>query len=423
MSRLQSHQISQLHLYQVLHAVRLSQAPMSRADIAQFTGLSQPAVSTLTRRLLDSGALMEVGARPSPGGRRERELTINPDHVWVLGVKISMSCVTMALTDSAGRVRLTQRVPIQPPLSAEQFVRALAKAAGQVLEAIDAKTHDRLAGVGIAVTGLVDSMAGEVLWTPTLQDAGGRIALARMLSEALGLPVFVENDANLLALSELWFGEAARLSHVAVVTLEHGLGLGLLVNGEIHRGYQGLAGELGHVEIVHGGAPCRCGKQGCLEAYVAKYAVVDQACRAGVLDAVAAPSGEIIESTYAELARRALAGDAQAQALFDRQGQLLGQWIGNLAMLVAPERIIVDAGLSGTVPFEPALREALWRVTSRSGLAPAALTLCHHSEEDWARGAAALVLQRLDQSSGVVEVAARHGRGVDRPHAGASPRG
>src|SRR4249920_2163791 len=113
MARLQSRQISQLHLYQVLHAVRLAREPLSRAQICELTGLSQPAVSTLTRRLLESNALVEVGARPSQGGgRRERELAINAEHAWVVGVKVALHQITIALSDFAGGVRNTLKVPL-----------------------------------------------------------------------------------------------------------------------------------------------------------------------------------------------------------------------------------------------------------------------------------------------------------------------
>ncbi|HEX3140683.1 MAG TPA: ROK family protein, partial [Rhizobacter sp.] len=292
MARLSSRHISQLHLYQVLHAVRLNGAPMSRAEISDSTGLSQPAVSSLTRRLLESSALAEVGARPAEGGgRRERELALNPDFVWVVGVNVSLYQLTVTLTDFAGVVRRTRSTPLVTPIQKASLVKRLvAEVRACIAEAGGADVSARLAGVGVALPGFVDSMGDVVHWSAVFATNGSTAVrnLSGSISKELGVPVFIENEANIRALAELWFGQAARLSHVAVVTLEQGLGLGMVINGELYRGRAGLAAELGHMQIEAGGRQCHCGKRGCLEAYVAHYAIVQQGQEAGLL-----PPGEL----------------------------------------------------------------------------------------------------------------------------------
>jgi predicted NBD/HSP70 family sugar kinase len=427
MARLQSRQISQLHLYQVLHAVRLGGSGCSRAEICELTGLSQAAVSTLTRRLLESQALVEASARPSQGGgRRERELAINPDFAWVVGVKVAMHQVTVALTDFAGGVRNTLNVPLQQPLTQSALVRMLSREIETCLAGADGLVRQRLAGVGVALPGFVDSLRGEVHWCPVLKASSNHRVhrLAPALTTAIGVPVFIENDANMLALAEQWFGEAARLSNVAVVTLEQGLGLGLVVNGELYRGHLGLAAELGHMQVEVDGRDCRCGKRGCLEAYVARFAVVRQGQEAGLLPATAGDPGsaggrnagapnlppDAIEAAYANLAAQALAGRAKARHIFERQGRLLGQWIGNVITLMAPQRVILDAGPSvASGLFEPALRQALDQAVAQPHRGKVPLILCHQGDEVWARGAAALVLQRLDESAEIIGAVSRHG--------------
>lgn len=413
MARLQSRQISQLHLYQVLHAMRLAREPMSRAEICETTRLSQPAVSSLTRRLLESGALVEVGARPSlGGGRRERELAINPEHLWVVGVKVSMAQFTITLTDFAGGVRRTAAVRFQAPIAQAALVRLLAREIEACLADADGSVRKRLSGVGVGLAGFVDSMAGEVLWTPIVardERAGAGAQLAQALTDALAVPVFVENDANMLALSEQWFGHGGRLSNVAVVTLELGLGLGLIVNGELLRGHRGMAGELGHVKIEPGGRACRCGQRGCLEAYATKYAVVAQAQEAGLLPPGAMTS-DAIEAGYARLAADAEGGNADAQALFDRQGRLLGLWVGNVVNLLSPQLVVVDTGAGfAAARYERVLREAAREAMALPERREVPLVIGHLDEAVWARGAAALVLQRLDESAEIVDAVTRHG--------------
>jgi predicted NBD/HSP70 family sugar kinase len=234
--------------------------------------------------------------------------------------------------------------------------------------------------------------------------------LAAALEQALEVPVFIENDANMLALAEQWFGDAGGVPHVAVVTLEHGLGLGLVLGGELYRGHGGLAAELGHVQVEAGGRACRCGKSGCLEAYVAHYAIVQQGQEAGLIAAKGELPPAAVEAAYLDLARAAWAGRVQARRIFERQGRLLGRWIANMANLVAPQLVVLGGGPQiATDLYEPALRSALADALALPHRDRLRLLLRHHGDEVWARGAAALVLQRLDESTRIVEAASRHG--------------
>jgi len=425
MVRLQSRQISQLHLYQVLHAVRLAAAPLSRAEICTATGLSQPAVSTLTRRLIESQALKEVGARPSlAGGRREREFVINADYAWVVGVQVAVHQITIARSDFGGSVRRTLKLPLAAPQAPAMLVRRIAQGIEACLASSTADVRERLAGVGVALPGFIDSMRGDVHWSAVLRQPRGKpVALAQALSDAMEVPVLIENDANMLALAEQWSSQAAHLTDLAVLILEHGLGLGVVLNGELYRGRSGLAAELAHVQVEADGLPCGCGKRGCLEAYVTHEAVVRQARAQGLL-AAGESSLEADLAAYAELAAIARAGNARARALFEAQGRTLGQWIGNLVNLFAPQRIAFDGGPTPADDlYGPALHAAVDAavISPERGRVP--LLLRHQGDEVWARGAASLVLQRLDESATIVGSVARHGFESERaaPRGGTSP--
>ena len=410
MAQLSSRQISQLHLYKVLHAVRLRAAPASRAEICEATGLSQPAVSGLTRRLLTSGALIKAGARPSSGGgRREGELSLNPDFVWVVGVNISLYQITVMLTDFAGAVRHTRQSPLITPTTKAALVSRIVKDVRACLA--EAGGPARVAGVGVALPGFVDSIADDVHWSALFESDGPKVVrnLAQAISSRLDVPVFVENDANIRAMAEQWFGRAGGVANVAVITLEQGLGLGLVINGELYRGRAGLAAELAHIQIERGGRECHCGKRGCLEAYVSHYAVVGQGQEAGLL-----PRGDmpphVIDATYEKFALAARDGDKQALAIFKRQGQLLGTWIGNLVNLLAPQLVVLDGGRAVAIGlFEASLRATMEEAMALPHRGQVPLIVSHAGSEAWARGAAALVLQRLDESDEIVAAVSRHG--------------
>jgi predicted NBD/HSP70 family sugar kinase len=152
---------------------------------------------------------------------------------------------------------LPLRVNRQPPSVVADLIHdAIQRAVA------DAGLHvDQIDGIGVGVPGFIDGATGICHWSPVFRDAG--VPFASALRERLQRPVFVDNDANLVALAEHWFGEGTDADELVVVTLEHGVGMGLMLDGRIFRGAHGFAGEFGHTQVVPDGAPCRCGQHGC----------------------------------------------------------------------------------------------------------------------------------------------------------------
>jgi predicted NBD/HSP70 family sugar kinase len=182
----------------------------------------------------------------------------------------------------------------------------------------------------------------------------------------------------------------------------------MMINGELYRGRAGLAAELGHMQIEAEGRQCHCGKRGCLEAYVAHYAIVQQGQEAGLLPAGDLPPQKI-EAAYDRLAGSASAGNSRALRIFQRQGRQLGIWIGNVVNLLAPQLVILDGGRQAAIElFEAPLRAAMDDAMTLPHRGSVPLVIAHESSEAWARGAASLVLQRLDESAEVVASASRH---------------
>jgi predicted NBD/HSP70 family sugar kinase len=205
-----------------------------------------------------------------------------------------------------------------------------------------------------------------------------------MATARLGVPVSVDNDANLLTMAELWFGRGRELSDFAVVTIEYGVGLGLVVDHAPYRGAHGHGMELGHTKVQLDGALCRCGQRGCLEAYVADFALVREAAVA--LDGDLPPRGEVLAALYAQ----AKDGNEAARAIFDRAGRYLALGLANVANLFDPRRIILS-GSRMRYDFLYA-EEMLAEVPGLTLNDPPPIEVNAWDDLVWARGAAALAL-------------------------------
>jgi len=211
----------------------------------------------------------------------------------------------------------------------------------------------------------------------------------------LGLPVQVDNDANLVTLAELWFGAGRGLSDFAVVTIEHGVGMGLVLNHRIYRGAQGLGMELGHTKVQLDGALCRCGQRGCLEAYVADYALAREATTALNWTHKEGQSiGVLLESLH----DHAKAGNPAARSIFRRAGRFLAVGLSNVVNLLDPALIILSGErmrYDYLYATETLLEmESLMIVTGRKR-PPVQI----HAWGDllWAHGAAALALSAVSE--------------------------
>lgn len=313
---------------------------MPRVQVAKELSVSPATVTTLTSELIELGLLEEVAAPrelETGRGRPAVALGVRAAAHYVAGIKLSDREHTAVIVDFAGNLVADIAIPRRPgsmELAAlvdatETLVRKACERAG-----IDAA---RLSAVGLGVPGFVDSARGVVHWSPILSVRHAPLAAAA--AGRLQLPVHIDNDANLVTLAELWFGAGRKLSDFAVVTIEHGVGMGFVLNHRIYRGAQGLGMELGHTKVQLDGALCRCGQRGCLEAYVADYALAREATTALNWGAREAQSVNILlESLY----DHAKAGNAAARSIFRRAGRFLALGLANVVNLFDPELIILS---------------------------------------------------------------------------------
>ncbi|MEM7491146.1 MAG: ROK family protein, partial [Pseudomonadota bacterium] len=371
----------------VYEAVR-SAGRISRAALAKELEVSPGSVTPVVSELLAAGLLRELEDEAQPHGRGRPPVTLGvaPSRGLVAGLKVSDHDYSALLVDLAGQPVAQAGLPRAAEIrTVDGLLDEVAALYARLIEAAGPDAPPVL-GAGLGMPGMVDHASGRMRWSPIVN--GRDVPVGALVAERLNLPVSVDNDTNLLTMAELWFGRGRGLSDFAVVTIEYGVGLGLVVDHAPYRGAHGHGMELGHTKVQLDGALCRCGQRGCLEAYVADFALVREAAVA--LDGEVPPRGEVLEALYAQ----AKDGNAAARAIFERAGRYLALGLANVANLFDPNRII----LSGSrmryeyLYAEEMLAEA---VPSMSLNDPPPIEVNAWDDLVWARGAAALALADL----------------------------
>lgn len=361
---------------------------ISRAEIARRAELSRSTVSEIIDAILPTGLIAEVGTGPSRGGRRPIVLRFQDEAFIILGVELGASHVAVALTDLRGRV-LAWELRDHAVRSDPEGTRALAIELCD--RALAAGPRGRLlAGIGVGVPCPVNPSETDHLSELVLPAWKGRSGLG-ILSERYGARLAVDNDANLGALAEQWWGAGRGIDHFAYIKLATGIGSGHVIGGSIYRGATGIAGEIGHLAIDPHGDPCICGLRGCLATLVGGPALV---ARAGELLAEH-PTSTLAgtQLTITSIEDAALAGDPLALQLTREAAESLGIAVADVLNLMNPARVILGGGLArlGELLLAP-LRETVGRRTLLSAVAASAIQVSALGPRAGAIGAATLIL-------------------------------
>jgi glucokinase-like ROK family protein len=319
---------------------------VSRAHLAELTGLSTTTISNLVSELLAQGVVAENGVietAPRQGaGRPRTPLHLVPEARHAVGVHIGVGQIRMAVADL--RAGLVNRLSLAHPLekSAEDVV---AETAALVEKAITESgvNPQEIVGVGIGASGLVNPHTGVNVTAPNL---GWRdVPLRAWFAGHLGLPVYVDNNARAMALGEAMFGGGQDVRALAFVYARIGVGAGFVVDGQLYRGSAAGAGEIGHTTIIpNNGNPCRCGNGGCLETLVSEPAIVRRAKGLAARD----PEGILAhrlqrqEGTAIErIFHAARAGDPITQAMLEERACYMGIALANLVNVLNPDLIVL----------------------------------------------------------------------------------
>jgi predicted NBD/HSP70 family sugar kinase len=362
---------------------------MSRARIAAETGLTRGTVSSLVSELLDLRLLHETGEPTGPPrvGRPGLALELGESIVGI-GLEANVDYLAVSVEDLRGEVRYERRVN-RENRGAEPgpVLDLLARMAAEAIQTCD-ELGLQVAGITVAVPGIVDVSSETLMRAPNLGWSDMRIADELRTRLGLDVPVHVENESNLAAVAEHWLGAVRGVDNFIIVFGEVGVGGGIFLRGELFRGSHGFGGEIGHATVVHGGLRCVCGSKGCLEAYVGLEAM---ARTAGI-----PIEGERTQSLAAELARGAEARDERVLESLAQAGGHLGTAIASVVNLFDLEAVVLGGRFTVLYPW---LYEHVNRVLGEQLLAvhwvSCEIRASELGEAAAVRGAAALSLRRV----------------------------
>ncbi|MFK7928659.1 MAG: ROK family protein [Myxococcota bacterium] len=362
---------------------------VSRAQLSRDTGLSRSTVSSIVNELIESGLVRESHLARSRGGRPPIVLRFHDEHRFIIGLDLGSSHVTIVCTDLRGRVisSVTEAFDVQadPPGTLGLITRLMPRV-------LPEGSTERVLGIGVGVPcpvngGMPDQLSARIL--PAWAD----VRLASWLFHRWPVPIFVDNDANLGALAEAWWGAGKGHSDFSFIKVSTGVGAGHLIDGRLFRGSSGIAGEIGHTAVDPNGRTCRCGLKGCLEAEIGSNSIAAKARQAVDSGTESSLSG-LDAIHFADVLTAAEQGDALSVELIAECGRFLGIAVANMMNLLNPGRIVLGGRIqtAGDLLFTPLRRtvrdRALWSAIERAEIVPGVL-----GENATALGAGTLVLQ------------------------------
>jgi len=327
-------------------AALLQRGQLSRSELATITGLSRAAITDVTQHLLELGLFVEqrVAQPDAHRGRPAILLSFQPAHACFVGISLGDTATLMVLTDLQGRILIRQ--PISRGKTPAEFTTAVRKGYMRILRE-SGVPRSRVHGVGIAVSGIVDHVEGSCRYSATLnwRDA----PISAMISKAMQLPAWVENDANSVAIGEKLFGNGREYRHFTTIALDRTIGAAHYMHGMLYRGHDGGAGEIGHIIVDPNGPLCPCGRNGCLDTISSSIALQKTAQEEG-----------LAVTSMRELESLAAHGNTKAIRILRRGGKVLGSTIASLVQINNPQCILfVDLEGFGNGVFWTATRQTI----------------------------------------------------------------
>ncbi|WP_410539498.1 ROK family protein [Streptomyces sp. KL2] len=382
----------------VLDVIRAA-GTISRVGLINATGFTGATISTVVRRLIDDGLVVETGRAESTGGKRRVLLQLNQSSRYAVGVHLDHAGITYVLTDLGGSVVARMSRAGAGAEDPPAVVERMAGEVGALIEGVGVG-RERVLGLGLVSPGPLTPTSGMRL-TPPLMRHWEDFPLDRALEEATGLPVVSDNDATAAALGEHWSGGVGAAATFAALYMGTGIGAGLLVDGMTYRGASGNAGEIGHSCLAVDGPECWCGARGCVEALAGPSAVVAAAradralARAAGLDGGSGRRRASVTADFAAVTRAARRGEPGARALLERSARYLAVAARTLANIMDLELLVLTGpslAIAGSV-YLPVVREELDRAFFSRAAHPVAVRLSRSAATAPAIGAAAMVLQ------------------------------
>ncbi|MGE5592935.1 MAG: ROK family protein [Betaproteobacteria bacterium] len=366
--------------------------PTSRAELARLSRLSKPVVTDIVDGLIRFRLVKETTKGEAVLGRKPILLDINREALWVMGIDLSRNHVDLLITDLLGEPqrKMSRRVSFEDedagyPERVVKYVTDIIRDSG-----VDPA---RIAGIGIGYP-LPLSHAQRMIVSEGQVVGWKTVKLKELIQKEFDVPVYLDNDANVAALYEKWYGQASEFKDFLFVLVGNGVGCGIVIGGNIYRGTHGIAGEIGHMSIDPNGPRCLCGSRGCLETLVSVPRLLSQVLEE---DVKAGREGGV--PTLEEICKRAARGDAVVVDKIREMSEYLAIAITNLVNTFNPEAVVVGGAMArlGDCLKEPLL-SALASRAHPLFADKTRIVLSDHSEEAVARGAAMLVIESFFQN-------------------------
>jgi glucokinase-like ROK family protein len=344
--------VRQINLSLIMHILR-TQAPISRASLSQKTQLNKTTVSDLINELNERGFVRELGMQSSGTGRPATLLTLNPTAGYIVSCEIAVDYLEVLVTDFAPEVIWQIKEPTPPGTSQSVIIERMLALLHEAIEQ-GKSTDSNLFGIAVGVPGMVDHSTGTILFAPNLKWRNVPL-LALLEREAFGAPIFVDNEANMAALGEHYFGAAQGYNEILYLSGNVGLGGGFLRNGQLCRGANGVAAEYGHMTVDPQGELCNCGNYGCWETLVSQNGLfkrIVNAIKNGEPSLLTEKIRGRWESISVEMiVEAAQAGDLLALRSLEEIGHFLGIGIASLLNALNPEIVVLGGILSVASEF------------------------------------------------------------------------
>jgi len=356
-------------------------AARSRADLVALTGAPRSTVSSRVDQLLAARLVLEGGSGDSRGGRPPTLLAFNRAAGHVLAVDLGATSVRVALTDLSGELLSTGSRELEIAAGPDAVLGVVNELADELLAGLGSSPTE-VHAVGVGVPGPVEFATGRLVHPPLMP--GWHDYPVPKAFQRFGCPVYVDNDVNVMAAGEL--GSGGSDENFLVVKIGTGIGCGIVVHGQIYRGTQGCAGDIGHIFVPHPETiVCRCGNENCLESIAGGAALARQAAARG-----------LAVSNVRDLIGLALAGEPPALEIVRNAGREIGGVLASLVNIFNPSRIVLVGSVAEAGnPLLAGIREVVYRRSLPLAARALEITISDHGKVDGQMGAARLAIESL----------------------------
>jgi predicted NBD/HSP70 family sugar kinase len=385
-----AHDLRRINRRTVLRTM-FADEPISRLELSQRSGLSTGTVTNVISELLAEGLVLESGFEASEGGRRRILLTFNQDYGYLLGGEVGETNIGIELFD----LTLHKIKAVRYPLVSEQNTPE--QVASRVVEGVRFLLNEtgvpgeKILGLGLGLPGIIEHTDNELVFAP---DWGWEpVPWKAMLREHLPFPVYLDNGSKIMALAEMRSNPGSQNETVAAVQIGTGVSAGVIYQGKLYRGATNSAGEWGHTVIEIDGKTCRCGRQGCLEAYIGAPGIMRHLRELDATSPFLVPGDEVAVMTA--LIEAAQQNHPMARQVIQDTYRYLGAGLANLINLFNPQRIIIGGWLGlqlGAVAF-PELCRLIGRYALKQPFEVAEISLSKLGRDGVSTGGALLVLE------------------------------